>query len=317
MIAGPERELLAQVLTRASSAATGSALDEVLRDVGWHDALTDDVRTAVGLLFEAQGRAGATSSALDAVLANKLGGDDLAEVAVVLPPVGRTDAPGRSTAAGVDVRGLGTLALQHAPITLVASDNTCVSVATEDLTLRPIRGLDPALGLVDVGTASAHVTGVPLALDAPWSAAVGVGQLALAHELIGASRAMLQLARDHAVERIQFGQPIAGFQAVRHRLADAFVAIESADAATEAAWADGSTLAAAAAKAIAGRSAQTVARHAQQVLAGIGFTAEHPLHHYVRRILVLDGLLGDARSLTRAMGADLLRTRHLPPLVPL
>jgi alkylation response protein AidB-like acyl-CoA dehydrogenase len=128
---------------------------------------------------------------------------------------------------------------------------------------------------------------------------------------------MLQLARDHAVERIQFGQPIARFQAVRHRLADALVAVESADAATGAAWEDGSTLAAAAAKAIAGRNARTVARHAQQVLAGIGFTTEHPLHRYVRRVLVLDGVLGDARSLTRAMGAELLATRHLPPLVPL
>ena len=118
---------------------------------------------------------------------------------------------------------------------------------------------------------------------------------------------MLQLARDHAVDRVQFDRPIAGFQAVRHRLAESLVAIEAADAAATAAWDDRSPLGAALAKAIAGRSARAVARHSQQVLAGIGFTTEHPLHHYVRRALVLDHLLGDARSLTAALGEDLLR----------
>ena len=52
---------------------------------------------------------------------------------------------------------------------------------------------------------------------------------------------------------------------------------------------------AAMAKAIAGRSARTAARHCQQVLAGIGFTTEHALHRYVRRVLVLDELFGSAR----------------------
>ena len=52
----------------------------------------------------------------------------------------------------------------------------------------------------------------------------------------GASRTMLDLAREHAVERVQFDRPIAGFQAVRHRLAETLVAIEAADAALDAAW---------------------------------------------------------------------------------
>ena len=71
------------------------------------------------------------------------------------------------------------------------------------------------------------------------------------------------------------------------------------------------------AKAIAGTGARTARHHCQQVLAGIGFTTEHPLHRYVRRTLVLDGLLGDARSLTRRLGDDLLRTRRLPAILPL
>ena len=69
-----------------------------------------------------------------------------------------------------------------------------------------------------------------------WTRAVALAQLAVAHALVGASRTMLELARVHALERIQFGQPIAAFQAVRHRLADTLVAIEAADAALDSAW---------------------------------------------------------------------------------
>ena len=58
-------------------------------------------------------------------------------------------------------------------------------------------------------------------------------------------------------------------------------------------------------------------RSCQQVLAGIGFTAEHPFHRYLRRVLVLDGLLGDTRSLTKALGEEMLRTRQLPPILRL
>ena len=113
------------------------------------------------------------------------------------------------------------------------------------------------------------------------------------------------------------GSRSAAFQAVRHRLADTLVAVETADAVLAAAWEDPSPPSPAMAKALAGRGARTAARHCQQVLAGIGFTTEHPLHRYVRRTLVLDGLFGSARSLTTALGNDLLHNRRLPPLLPL
>jgi len=66
------------------------------------------------------------------------------------------------------------------------------------------------------------------------------------------------------------------------------------------------------AKAFAGRSARTVARHCQQVLAGIGFTTEHPLHLSVRRAIVLDQLLGAGTALTRALGTHILSSATLP-----
>ena len=71
------------------------------------------------------------------------------------------------------------------------------------------------------------VPGTPLQVGA-WSSAVALAQVALAHEIVGAARQMLDLARAHALGRIQFGQPISDFQAVRHRLADTLVAIEAA-----------------------------------------------------------------------------------------
>jgi alkylation response protein AidB-like acyl-CoA dehydrogenase len=199
---------------------------------------------------------------------------------------------------------------------VACTDGTLAGV--DGLSRRAIGGLDPALGLVEVtGTAVTGTAATTSTQAVAWDAAVAAGQRAIAHELVGAAAAMLDLARDHAVVRVQFGVPIASFQAVRHRLADSLVAVESARGALEGAWEAGAALDAAVAKAIAGRSARLVARHAQQVLAGIGFTMEHPLHRYVRRVLVLDGLLGDARSLTCELGQRVLRDRGLPAVLPL
>ena len=104
---------------------------------------------------------------------------------------------------------------------------------------------------------------------------------------------------------------------MRHRLAETYVAIEAADAALDGAWIDGTPFTAALAKAVAGHSAATVRRHCQQVLAGIGFTTEHDLHLFIRRTMVLDGLFGDARTLTAALGAELISARGLPANLPL
>jgi alkylation response protein AidB-like acyl-CoA dehydrogenase len=120
-----------------------------------------------------------------------------------------------------------------------------------------------------------------------------------------------------ALDRVQFDRPIAGFQAVRHRLAEALVAVEGAAAALDGAWDDGSPLAAAIAGAACGHSARTVRRHCQHLLAGIGFTTEHDLHRFVRRSIVLDGLLGDARTVAAEVGAEVLASRELPSLLPL
>ena len=305
-----ELELFRASLRQAIAGQTGKALDDALDELGWRDALASDRRAAVSTLFELQGSANAASSALDLVLAKSMNVD----AAVVLPPLGRVDPPGEVTGESVSVHGLGTAALERGDKAVVACEDAVVVVDTKDLTLRPVGGIDPSIELVEVSGDRVCSTTQPASI---WPGAVAAGQLALAHELVGASRATLQLAREHAVERIQFGRPIAAFQAVRHRMADSLVAIEAASAALDAAWEDGSALTAGLAKAIAGRSARTVARHCQQVLAGIGFTTEHPFHRYLRRTLVLDGLLGDTRTLTKQFGEEILKARALPPLLPL
>jgi hypothetical protein len=149
------------------------------------------------------------------------------------------------------------------------------------------------------------------------SAPIGPGRHALGWWLVGAGRAMLSLARQHALDRMQFGKPVASFQAIRHRLAETLVAVEGAEATLIAAAAEPDDLAFLLAKAAAGQAALTAARHCQQVLGGIGFTAEHELHRHVKRALVLDGLLGSARELTREAGATLRSRQYAPRLANL
>ncbi|CDO90832.1 acyl-CoA dehydrogenase [Mycobacterium triplex] len=156
--------------------------------------------------------------------------------------------------------------------------------------------------------------------DSAAQAGLAAARRALGWWLVGASRAMLALARRHALDRVQFGRQISSFQAIRHRLAEALVAIEGAEATLHAATTasdDADDLASLLAKAAAGQAALTTARHCQQVLGGIGFTAEHQLHHHFKRSLILDNLLGSARELTSQAGMALRAKGSAPRLVQL
>ena len=309
-----DRKLFAESLQHAAERHSGAALDSALDELGWTDALDDDSRDAVSILFELQGAENVTSSALDVVLASSLGLDP-ATTGIVLPRIGRHHPPGEVVNDRLVVHGIASRNLELLPGAAIAHGEAVTTVDRERLELRAVPGIDPALGLIEV-TADLPAQGDSLN-TARWDDALAAGQIAVAHELVGASRAMLRLAREHALERVQFGRPISSFQAIRHRLAESLVAIEAAQATAEAAWDDPSPLAAALAKAIAGSSARTVAKHAQQVLAGMGYTTEHRLHLYVRRTLVLDQMLGAGRALTSEIGEQLLSSRQLPTMLPL
>jgi hypothetical protein len=316
-----DRALFEASLRHALDTQSGAALDQALDDLGWRDALTTDAEAAVSVLFALQGYGNTTSSALSEVFAFALGCVGAGEAAVLWPALGQSVPPGRLTDGTLTVRGLSLVSLTGRPTMVVVArvdgHDQSFHIATVDLTVRHPEGLDPRLGLVKVEGAGLTVgAGTPLEAGA-WSTAVALAQRALAHELVGAARQMLDLARVHALGRIQFDRPISDFQAVRHRLAETLVAIEAAHSMLEAAWRDRSADTAAMAKALAGRGAHTAARHCQQVLAGIGFTTEHDFHHYVGRVFVLNQLFGTARSLTKDLGVHLLESRQLMALPPL
>ena len=257
---------------------------------------------AISSLFELQGRANTSCSMLDAVLGSALGLTTGLIAGVVLPAFGERRPPGEIAGGNLVVRGLGAAHWSTGPPPMSSPGRGAPSAPSR------WRPASSSFGRSGVWTpprawsrwsprespSRQRVTSEVMHGYERWHCA----QLAVGHELVGAARAMLELARAHALDRIQFGQPIGRFQAVRHRLADTLVAVEAADAALDAAWEDRSPQAAAMAKALAGRAARTAARHCQQVLAGIGFTTEHDLHRYVRRVLVLDQLVGAGRTLT-------------------
>src|SRR5262249_19241123 len=158
---------------------------------------------------------------------------------VALPAAGSSGAPGRVASGSLIINGVALGAIEDDATLLVpasSGDETVVCrVPAAELDLRPARGIDPELGCV-AGSGEAAARDSDAA--GPWAEAVQVARLAIGHELVGHSRRMIELAREHALDRVQFGRPIGTFQAVRHRLAEALVAVETADAALGAAWLD-------------------------------------------------------------------------------
>lgn len=112
--------------------------------------------------------------------------------------------------------------------------------------------------------------------------------LARAVMMAGAMARVLELAVAYATERVQFGRPVARFQAIQHNLAvlaaEAAAAQRAVDGAIEALGAEGFRHQVAAAKARAGEAAGVVAEIGHQVHGAMGFTHEHTLHHFTRRL---------------------------------
>ena len=116
-----------------------------------------------------------------------------------------------------------------------------------------------------------------------------LGALLRAALMAGALDGAMALATQYAGERIQFGRPLARFQAIQHMLAQLAEQVAAADVAVAAAAAQlargGDLLAAAAiAKIRAGEAAGKASEIAHQVHGAIGFTYEHRLHHLTRRL---------------------------------
>jgi hypothetical protein len=174
--------------------------------------------------------------------------------------------------------------------------------------------------LVDGSTASdlvldrdalAAATPLPCAdVEAALAEAVAHGRAATCAEALGAMELALWTTRDYMHQRRQFGTPLAGFQALQHRLADMLVAQEQARAALHgalAALAQGDARrrdrAVAMAKVQSGRSGRFVGAQAIQLHGGIGMTDEYVVGHCFKRLMVLDRRFGSAQELLAVLGA--------------
>jgi acyl-CoA dehydrogenase len=118
---------------------------------------------------------------------------------------------------------------------------------------------------------------------------------------VGAAQRALDLAVEYAKERVQFDKPIGSFQAVQHLCADMLRALELGRAAGYyACWAadeaepEEAHRAAVMAKAFASSAYAQLGGSAIQVFGGIGFTWEHDVHLYYKRLLSLSAALGNA-----------------------
>jgi hypothetical protein len=121
--------------------------------------------------------------------------------------------------------------------------------------------------------------------------------LALAAEVSGAMGQAVALSRDYVSERRQFGRPIGSFQAVQHRLAEAYVVAEGAKWMTRlaAGRGDGASALAAAAYALDGITSLVDGVH--QVTGAIGITTEYDLALLTGRLIMLREELGGPRRL--------------------
>jgi hypothetical protein len=326
VIEATERDLMAQTLRRLAEEFDGVRLSKALADFGFAEVLDEAPREAVSALFDALGRAGSMSAALQDVLLQPLTGlleGATSAYSVVLPRIG---APLAGSLDG-DVVTLRGLLIGRRPATAFVApvaargETAWVSVADPSvLSTRVVAGLDPALAIIEVDATGFPATVVSSGGQASelWNAVATAGRRALGYQIVGAVGAMIDLAVAHACDRVQFGRPIGSFQGVRNRLAEAYVAWTAAAAALELAWeADDEYLAGMLAKSLAGRAARIAATHCQQVLAGMGFTAEHPFHRYLARALVLDSVLGSTPELRKAIGQQLVATGTIPRLVEL
>jgi len=122
---------------------------------------------------------------------------------------------------------------------------------------------------------------------------------ALSAETLGAAGRLLELTVAYAKERVQFGRPIGANQAVKVRIADMGAAVERMRAAVYHAAvkidadADDRAVAVAMAKLATGGPGAFVGSQAIHVHAGVGYTWEHDVHLYFKRIKSNELLLGD------------------------
>jgi alkylation response protein AidB-like acyl-CoA dehydrogenase len=155
----------------------------------------------------------------------------------------------------------------------------------------PLTSLDMTRQLCDLsfddspGTLLASGAAASRALEAALAAGAGI----LAAEQVGLAQRCLDMTVSYVKERRQFARPVGSFQALKHRLADLWIEVTQARAASRyaaaclAAGDPDTKVAVALAKAYCSQAAVHAAQECVQLHGGIGFTWEHPAHVYLKR----------------------------------
>lgn len=180
-----------------------------------------------------------------------------------------------------------------------------------------VRALDPSRPLATLRFANLRVEpnevlGRPGESSKLLTRALEEAVVGLSLDIVGTCQALLERVLEHVRQRRQFEQPIGAFQAVQHKCADMYLAIEKARAmATYAMMAIAEDdprrgLAASMAKAAAGDCQALVCKEGIQTHGGMGFTWESDVQLYVKRAKSGGHLLGTAGE-HRARIADLLQ----------
>jgi alkylation response protein AidB-like acyl-CoA dehydrogenase len=167
----------------------------------------------------------------------------------------------------------------------------------------PLMGLDASRSydkvvLESVRVGPDRVLGEPGTTGPVLQNVVQEATVALAAEMVGTCQAIFDIVHTYVQEREQFGVKIGSFQAIKHKLANMYVALESARATAYFAAAaiaesdERRDVAVAMAKASVGDCQKLVAQEGIQCLGGIGYTWEHDMHLYVKRAKAGAALFG-------------------------
>jgi alkylation response protein AidB-like acyl-CoA dehydrogenase len=198
----------------------------------------------------------------------------------------------------------------HADVLLAVADvdGEPALFEVDEYTAEPVETMDQTLRLAAVRLSQppGRLLGRP-ELGGVRDAALAV----LAAEQVGAAAQALAITVAYTKDRVQFGRPIGSFQALKHRMADLHVLVESARSAAYAAGAaidagsPDAAHAAITAKVYCSTAFSTVAAEMIQLHGGIGFTWEHDAHRYFKRAHATEQLFGQPREHLARLAAQL------------
>ncbi|MHB8669456.1 MAG: acyl-CoA dehydrogenase family protein [Acidimicrobiales bacterium] len=180
-----------------------------------------------------------------------------------------------------------------------------VEAGTAGLDVGPTVTTDPTrrYGTLSLRAAPARRLGGPGGPDASAGLSRVLDRLVVAQVIdgVGAAEMALQMSVAYAKQRVQFGKPIGSFQAVQHRCTEMLQSLELGRAgawwalwAADAATPELAHQAAVMAKAWAAAEFPSIGASAIQVHGGIGFTWEHDIHLFYKRLLTLEQAHGAA-----------------------